>query len=179
MVEEKYEQSSRLIQTSWIFSCNFRETKYTWKVLKLNWDWETTRRSWRREFIWWVTLTLFFQSVLCFGWKKCSQLKQTASRKDVLLIMSDFRFYSGVESTFGQISATRNRLLSAYRCCEDRLFYLRWDKTMNLMEVLVLWTRIWGLFFLTPKHLDYSQNTWCCSISVDTLWWRLVTLLHH
>ena len=35
--------------------------------------------------------------------------------------------------------------------------YMRWTKSLNLVEPLVMGTRTWSLYFVISKYLDYTQ----------------------
>ena len=61
----------------------------------------------------------------CIEWNKCSYLKQTLSRMDVLFLISVFRLYAGFKMSFEHNSVRKNIFPNACFC---------WDSSLSLCE---------------------------------------------
>ena len=77
---------------------------------------------------------------------------------DVFLLDSVFRLYLGLKMTVEHNSVRKNLFLSACFFWDSNFFYMRWTKTLNLLDSWVMEILFWTLYFVTPKYSDYTQN---------------------
>ena len=77
---------------------------------------------------------------------------------DVLFLMSIFRLYPGFKMSFENNSVRKNLFLSACFCWDSRLSLRQKDQKLDLVELLVMESRTWTLYFATPKYSAYMQN---------------------
>ena len=157
MADKKYEQSSRLIQTTSILSCTVTKPNCTSKIMKLFWSWQNTSHVWQNEFIYSVTLTYFLSGALY--WRIQLSISKTKSvTNGCSLSIVHFFIVSGIKIVFW----TQNCSQKPISRCIFLLVILdflqeRWTNNINLVEPLVMVTRTWSSYLVILKYSDYMQ----------------------
>ena len=60
--------------------------------------------------------------------------------------------------SFEHNSVRKNFFLSHFIVGILKILHVRWTKTLNLVDSLVMQTLVWSLCFVTRKYVDRMQN---------------------
>ena len=132
-------------QESWIWSPTVSETVYTWKILKLFWNWQKRRRFWQNGIVYWTTMLYFTSGALY--WKKQLLILKTNFCRDV---MSSFKW--AFSHCIRDWNCHLNTIVLAKTFFWEEIFvanldfhYMRRTTNLYLVEPLVVGTRLWKL----------------------------------